>query len=301
MAAPTMSTAARDAALVYANIGWHVFPAPPDSKKSYKSAKHSDGRRWGATIDPAEIRADFSRWPRARVAIVTGVISGIVVIETDAVAGHGVDGAAALDALEFKHGPLPETLKAMLPSGSIHRYFLHPGNGIKIRNSASELGAGVDVRADGGMVIAPPSINADGRRYAWLACAPIAPMPEWLIGLTREQPRSISQRAVDAIRRPQYASSNGSSGSSYGEVALEKEIAELCCAPPGERNAALYKAARPLFALCAGGELREAEVVRRLLEATQINGARDSHNEIMRTIESARRAGFARPRSRGPR
>src|SRR5262249_61535220 len=48
-------------------FGWHIFPAPPDKKCSYKSAERSNGARWGATSDPAEIRRDFTRWPNARI------------------------------------------------------------------------------------------------------------------------------------------------------------------------------------------------------------------------------------------
>jgi putative DNA primase/helicase len=111
------------AALDYAARGWAVFPAPRSAKKSFKSAARCDGRAWGATWDAEEICQDFTRWPAARVGIVTGAISKIVVVETDTVAGHGVDGAATLAALVSQHGPLPETLQAISPSGSGHRYF----------------------------------------------------------------------------------------------------------------------------------------------------------------------------------
>jgi len=64
------------AALAYAaRGGLAVFPARPDKKCSYKSAEYSDGRKWGMTRDPAEIRADFSRWPRAGIGIPTGAIN----------------------------------------------------------------------------------------------------------------------------------------------------------------------------------------------------------------------------------
>src|SRR5262249_48798506 len=148
----------------------------------------------------------------------TGIINRIIVIETDTMAGHGIDGAVSLAQLEAKHGLLPETRMACSPSDSLHRYFRHPGPEIKIKTTASEIGTGIDVRGDGGMVIAPPSVNLDGRRYRWLNKLPVAAMPVWLIEITREKPLTISQRAVAGISRSPVDASNG-----YGAAALESE------------------------------------------------------------------------------
>jgi hypothetical protein len=98
-----------DAALEYAQRSWWVFPAPPGQKKSYLAQKFS-GTRWGSTTDPKVIRSTFRKFADANVAIVTGVVSGIFVIEADTVKGHGVDGIASISALEDERGPLPETL-----------------------------------------------------------------------------------------------------------------------------------------------------------------------------------------------
>jgi hypothetical protein len=293
-----MSARILAAALRYAGRhGLAVFPARPDQKSSYKSAEYSDGRKWGMTRDPAEIRADFARWPKARIGIVTGAVNRIVVVDVDTIEGHGIDGSIALRELEAKHGPLPDTLKAISPSGSLHRYFRHPGAGIKIRNSASELGAGVDVKGDGGMVIAPPSTNPDGRRYRWINKLPIAAMPAWLVELTRDKPPTISQRAVAAIRRPV----NGPNR--YGMAALESEIAALASTAPGSRNAALNRASFCLHQLVAGAELDGGVVRHRLIDASTANGlvADDGLPSVLATIKSGRRAGLQYPRSRPPR
>ncbi len=297
-----MSAAIMASALGYAQRGLAVFPATPDRKKSYKCAARSDGRAWGMTRDPAEIAADLTRWPNARIGIPTGAINGIVVVETDTLAGHDVDGAVALAELEAKHGPLPETLQAISPSGSIHRYFQHPGSGIKIKSTASALGAGIDVRGDGGMVVAPPSINPDGREYRWLNKNPIARMPEWLIELTREKPRApptISERAVAAIRRSTNRAASAV-GDTYSRAALDNEIETLANAAPGSRNHALNRASFSLHQLVAGGELDAGEVEHRLVEAATVNGlvADDGFRSVMATIESGRRAGLQCPRCR---
>jgi hypothetical protein len=277
------------AALSYASHGLAVFPACAAVKKSHKCAEHSGGRKWGATCDLAEVRHDFSRWPNCRIGIPTGIINKIIVVEVDTPTGHGVDGAASLAQLEAKHGRLPDTLMACSPSDSIHRYFRHPGPGIKVRNSASELGAGIDVRGDGGMVIAPPSVNLDGRRYRWLNKLPIAAMPAWLVELTREKPPTISQRAVAAINRPIEALSK------YGAAALQYEIANIHQAEPGHRNATLNKAGFSLGQLVAIGLLDEAEVARLLFEAAAAWG---NPNKDRTVIRYAMRAGLQHPRRR---
>jgi hypothetical protein len=170
-----------DAALAYVAEGWRIFPAPPGTKKSHKSAKHSDGRAWGATSDPEEIKRDFAQWPDANIGIPTGVANGFWVIEADTKEGHGVDGIASLRALTEEHGDLPQTLTAESPSRSQHYYFAWPDD-VEIRNSSSKIAPGVDVRGEGGMVIAPPSVRSDGT-YRWTSDHEIAAAPQWLIDL----------------------------------------------------------------------------------------------------------------------
>jgi hypothetical protein len=242
-----MSARILTAALAYAGRGLAVFPARPDKKCSYKSAEYSDGRKWGMTRDPVEIRRDFARWPDCRIGVPTGAVNGIVVVDVDTIEGHGIDGSIALRELEAKHGSLPQTLQAISPTGSIHHYLKHPGDGIKIKGSASELGAGIDIRGDGNMTVAPPSLNPDGRCYRWIHKCPIAPMPAWLIELTREKPPSISQRAVARISRPRdcfniYVRTPRAAPGAYGAAALRNEIANIHRAEPGHRNAVLMLA-----------------------------------------------------------
>jgi hypothetical protein len=277
------------AALAYADRGWSVFPARPDRKCSYKSAEYSDGRKWGMTRDPAEVRRDFTHWPNARIGLPTGAINKIIVVETDTVAGHSVDGAASLAQLEARHGALPDTRMACSPSGSLHRYFRHPGSNIKIKSTASVIGAGIDVRGDGGMVIAPPSVNLDGRAYRWINHNPIATLPAWLIELTREKPPSISQRAIAAIRPPIEALSK------YGTAALRGELDNIHRAELGHRNAALNKAAFALGQLVVIGLLDEAEVARLLFEAAAVWGNPNKDRDVIRY---AMQAGMRHPRTR---
>jgi hypothetical protein len=179
----SVTTTVLDAALEYARSGWAVFPAPPGKKKSYKAAKFSSGQNWGKTKSAEEIKRDFARWPDANVGIPTGVENNIFVVEADTPEGHEVDGIAALKELEAEHGKLPDTLMAISPTGSLHHFFNHPGGGVKIKNSASEIAPGIDVRGEGGMVIAPPSVKPGVGAYRWLNNLPIADAPSWLVAL----------------------------------------------------------------------------------------------------------------------
>lgn len=184
------------AALCYVDLfGWVVFPVPPGSKKSYKSGKNSNGHRWGASNKPSVIERDFRYWPEANLGIPTGAENGFFVLEADTPKGHSVDGIASLRKLERQYGRLPKTLMAMSPSRSLHYYFCWPKRGL-ICNSASKIAPGIDVRGEGGMVLAPPSVK-NGVRYRFLNWGtPGADAPPWLLDLI------LQDRVADGGIRP---------------------------------------------------------------------------------------------------
>ena len=184
------------AALQYAEKGWQVFPAPRGTKKSHKSADHSNGSKWGKSADQKQIKRDFTKWPEANVGVATGPESGFWVLETDTIAGgHTADGAASLSTLEQQHGQLPDTRTSQSPTGSKHRYFKYPQDRV-IKNSANRIGPGIDVRGDGGMVIAPPSVTDKGS-YVWISNAELAEAPEWLLKLASEPERDCRYETTD--------------------------------------------------------------------------------------------------------
>jgi hypothetical protein len=194
-----------EARLEYARLyGWVSFPVPPGKKMSYKAGKHYGGRNWGMTKDPDEIRRDHQLWPDAGVGLPTGAVNNFIVIEADTLEGHDVDGIANLKKLEAELGPLPETLSAVSPSGSVHYYFKHPGGDAYVKNSDSELALGVDVKGDGGMVIAAPTKKPGGGAYRLANDKPVAELTEeWLaLLLTQDRWRSSGVSvAVAAVMR----------------------------------------------------------------------------------------------------
>ena len=196
MNAPSPATAlCLSSALQYAARGWQVFPAPPGTKKSHLSAKYGNGNRWSATTDPDLIRSCWARWPKANVGIACGPTSGLFVIECDTPKGHAVDGIGNMTSLLAARGPLPDTIEALSPTGSWHIYFRWPENGV-IRNSASQIAPGIDVRGEGGMVIGVPSVRPGMYQpYRWKnppELFQLADCPDWLLRLSGNPAKRVS-------------------------------------------------------------------------------------------------------------
>jgi Bifunctional DNA primase/polymerase, N-terminal len=277
---PRAAISSLEAALEYAANGWPVYPIAVAGRASLRSKK-DNGRRWGCTKDPVAVRADFARWPSAGVAIVTGSSSDLAVIDIDR--KNGKDGFAWPEIAK-----LPATLSATTPHGGRHDYFLL--GGVNVRSC--DLASGVELKAENASITATPT-----RGYRWLNRGPITVLPAWLIDLTRER-RTISERAVAAIRRPEDIEAYYRSH--YGEAALDSEMGSLANTSAGGRNAALNRASFCMYQLVAGGELGGDEVRRRLIEACRVNGliADDGFPNVMTTIESGMRAGLQQPRSR---
>jgi len=163
-------------ALKYLRRGWSVIPIRPHDKRP--AIRWLEYQHRLANKD--EIKEWYQRWPDGNVGIVTGVVSGLVVLDIDP--KH--DGDSSLAKLIQEHGPLPHTIEAITGGGGRHIYFAHPG-GI-VRNKVG-LVPGIDLRGDGGCVVAPPSVHASGKSYSWLQDhAPqhttLAPLPGWLLG-----------------------------------------------------------------------------------------------------------------------
>ena len=113
-----------------------------------------------ATTDFRQINEWWTQWPDANIGIATGVQSGIVVIDIDP--RH--DGDASFQLMEAEAGKTPDTWEVLTGGGGRHIYLKHPG--YKMGNRANIL-PGVDLRGDGGYVLAPPSNHLSGRTYEW--------------------------------------------------------------------------------------------------------------------------------------
>ena len=211
----------RVAALAYARAKRRIFPCKADktplTRHGFKEA----------SCDPARIQAWWDAHPQALIGLPAGAVNKVFVLDIDNDPNTGKDGDASLEALIRAHGPLPATVEAMTPRGGRHLYFRHPGPAWEVPSSASKLGPNLDVRGDGGYVIAPPSALPDGRFYAWEGSSDptdgmrAAAAPDWLLAL---------------VARPKGQSGPVDGLSPRGGNRI----------PTGRRNAELFKLGRSL-------------------------------------------------------
>lgn len=149
------------AALHFANdLGWSVFPVSEKTKKPYTPHGCKDAKK-----DPQAIKAWWTRHPNASIGVATGTPSNLLVIDLDVDENKGLDGMRELREWEHEHEELPETVSAITGRGGSHLYFKYDGSE-KYGNRAGILD-GIDVRGDGGYVIAPPSLHPNGTEYQW--------------------------------------------------------------------------------------------------------------------------------------
>lgn len=282
-------------ALAYAQRGWLVFPCfEPNANACAcghagcsSPAKHprvAHGLK-AATGDFQVIQRWWTRWPRANVAIRTGAESGVVVVDVDP--RHG--GSRSLSALLADSGPLPDGPVVATGGGGVHAFFAHPGN--PVRNDAGRrLGAGLDVRGDGGYVIAPPSVHIAGRPYEWLEWrAPLPDLPGWLERAVRRDP-APPPSATFAVAPSAQADANP-----WAEAALAAESRAVASAVEGTRNATLNRAAFRVGQLVSGVGLERLVATEALVNAARAAGL--GEREAQRTVESGLTAGELRPRA----
>jgi hypothetical protein len=250
---------------------WPVFPVAQD-KRPLTSHGYKD-----ATRDPDTAR--FMCRHAHGIGIPTGQVSGIIAIDIDV-----KDGRAGLQWLAATEHRLPRTRRHGTRSGGLHLLFLAP-IGRTIRNSASRIAPGVDVRGDGGFIVAPPTPG-----YTITDDAMPAPIPAWLLDLL-DPPRP----APEPRAAPTYRATGD--GTPYGLAALDRECQAIMSAADGAKHDTLNRAAYSIGGLVTAGEIPEGDA-RRALESA-LAGIRhrcEDYPAAQRTLSQAFRDGMAAPR-----
>lgn len=192
-------------ALDYAARGWRVFPLHDvddhgnctctQGANCSRAGKHPRVNGWPrvATTDPKKIREWFAQ--RGGIGIATGAASGLTVVDVDVQKG----GAETWRDLIAEHGE-PVTLAANTGSGGMHFFFQY---NCALSNSTNTLGKGIDVRNDGGFVVAAPSRHRSGQAYEWADREQgVISLPRYLLP-RREAAAAerVARYTLDAVRR----------------------------------------------------------------------------------------------------
>jgi putative DNA primase/helicase len=157
----------------FISAGWSVMPVEKISKLPSLEWKHLQTEFMGL----AEIDMHFKE--DVNIGIVTGKISQIIVLDLDP--GGDLTGRE-----------IPITPTSQTGRGGFHYIFEHPG--FEVRNRVG-LWPGIDIRGDGGYIVAPPSIHPNGKQYKWIVnpaeCRP-APCPQWLLDALNKEDKDNS-------------------------------------------------------------------------------------------------------------
>ncbi|MHB1845348.1 MAG: bifunctional DNA primase/polymerase [Deltaproteobacteria bacterium] len=203
-------------ALAYVARGWLVVPLHYPIRTVGRSVLCSCRRTQCASIGKHPMtrygvkdssgQADqlerwWSEWPEANVGVATGAQSNLVVLDIDP--RHGGDDS--LLELEKEFGKLPATPTSLTGGGGQHFLFLHPGGGRRVA-SATAVRPGVDIRADGTLIVAPPSRHASGSDYHWDGGfhpedCPLAIPPSWVVAPSTPGARGVAARRTVSFWR----------------------------------------------------------------------------------------------------
>ena len=249
-----------------ASLGLPVFPCEENKRPIVA--------RWPevASRDQPEILRMFAPASATMIGVPTGSASGLIVIDVDV--KNGAQGDAWL---QENADALPPTRTHRTRSGGLHLVFRQP-DGVEIRNSASRVAPGVDVRGSGGYVIWPGSPG-----YAVADASEPAEMPRWLIrACMAPEPAEVPPRpATDPHER-------------YIQSAIDGEIAAVIRAGEGTRNTTLHNAAIKLGTIVGAGGMARSDAEAELLRAGQMAGL--PTREVLATVKSGLEFGIANPR-----
>ena len=223
---------------------------------------------YAATTDPERIGAMHRLVPAGMLAIRTGRTSGLVVVDIDP-----RNGGAVLPDL------MPPTRCVRTGSGGWHLYYRHPG-GRFAANLDHHGHQGIDIKADGGYVVAPPSIHPDTRQpYRWIGDRPVIEMPPPLVAACRP----IAPPAAPAATVTPLTNGRGISSPA---ALLQAHLTAVDQAAEGGRRTTLYGAARGVARMVAAGAITERDAYTALYDA----GVRAQ--QIHRDIHAAIVGGF---------
>ena len=292
----------------YEQRGFSVIPLRPKGKEALSPWKQYQQKK----PTPAQIKSWWEETPRANVGIVTGEVSGVIVIDCDS--------EEACKRFIRAYPEAERTLQSKTGNGK-HFYFKWV-SGIRNKAGSTALGLGIDVRSDGGYVVAPPSIHPSGSEYKWLKKTKIQPLPIALKNLLSTSPNHNNPttlelsleagRIKEGMRNTQlFSLACAMRARGAEEEAIQAALDTLNksqCDPPlpddevsGIVESSMhYKAAQPIenltdagnarrFAAQHGSHLRYCQKWKSWLVWDEIRWQKDHTNEVCRRAKDTMR------------
>ena len=269
------------AAWRYAGRGWPVFVLGrskrpvANCRACHDAGRDHDGAAcecltchgfYAATTEPDRIAAMLGTVAGGLLAIRTGTVSGLCVVDIDPRNGGQLD-----------RDLMTPTAAVATGGGGWHLYYRHPGG-----PTLPELPgrAGVDIKGDGGYVVAPPSVHPGTRRpYRWAGDRAVTEMaPALRTALTPPPPA-----AAPALTAP--LSAPGGRPISSPDRLLAANLRAVRNAPKGRRRVTLYGAARGVARMVAAGVITHTDALAALTEAGR--AAEQSEAQISAAISGA--------------
>ena len=161
----------------YRDFGFSVMPIKRKSKKAFIKWKEFQAKR----PTKRQLKAWAEDYPDVNIAIITGKVSGVVVVDADSDRGMRL----------IKKIGLPKDTPTVLTNRGEHYYFRYPDYDVASRKIKK---LGLDIQSDGSYVMAPPSEHPDGGTYKWKVDL-VAELPELPKKLLRQLEKTIKQKA----------------------------------------------------------------------------------------------------------
>ncbi|TDW18593.1 bifunctional DNA primase/polymerase [Kribbella kalugense] len=231
---------------------------------------------YAASTDPDRVAQIVAAVPAGQLAVRTGAVSGLVVVDVDPAHG-GSDSLGELVAFQL----VPRTLWVRTGSAGVHLYYRHPGREVPSRPMPNR--AGIDIKADGGYVVLPPSIHHRTHQpYRWGdGLAELSEMPPALIdACLPATPADSTTRPAGPIRTAKAG------GISNPQSLLTSTLNAVRNAPEGKRRTTLYGAARGVARMVAAGAITQADAIAALTDVGQ------QVEQTARDIQAAIAGGF---------
>ncbi|GAA4209888.1 bifunctional DNA primase/polymerase [Actinocatenispora rupis] len=280
-----------DAALAAAGRGWPVFvlgrtKRPVANCADCPTTEQDPGHNreacpcltchgfYAATTDPDRIRAMLTAVPRGLLAIRTGAVAGLMVVDIDPDHGGAID-----------RDLMAPTYTVATGSGGWHLYYAHPGGSVLSRRMPGRHG--IDIKADGGYVVAPPSLHPRTKRpYRTVGGRPVVEMRRALAAVVCAPP-AVSPTPRVTATRPTTPGPDGRRGRISSPTALlAAHLNAVTTAAPGARRATLYGAARGVARMVAADAIDPTDAV------AALTGAGRAAQQNDRDIRAAIVGGF---------